>query len=83
MLQQSAAAIMARLDNERGTGLLQRLGWPYIRAEAPFLHDARPEVLHQNVRPVGEAPQDVAPLLPVQVQGDAAPVAALHAMQTC
>ena len=49
-------------------------------AEAPLLHDARPEVLYQNVRPVREAPQDVAPLLLVQVQGNAAPVAALQGM---
>ena len=54
------------------------MGRTHIWAEAPLLHDARPEVLYQDVRPVGEAPQDVPPLLPVQVQGDAAPVAALQ-----
>ena len=50
----------------------------HIWAEAPLLHDARPEILYQDICPVREAPQDVAPLLLVQVQGDAAPVAALQ-----
>ena len=50
----------------------------HLWAEAPLLHDARPEVFYQDICPVRQAPQDVAPLLRVQVKGDAAPVAALQ-----
>ena len=50
----------------------------HVWAKAPLLHDARPEVLYQDICPVREAPQDISPLLLVQVQGDAAPVAALQ-----
>src|SRR5574337_722875 len=49
-----------------------------IRPGAPALHRAGAEVLDQHVRLAGEAPHDVLPLGPAQVERERALVARLH-----